>query len=189
MRKKFDYYCNYYLSHRSGIDVLLDYLADNDYFTSPSSTHYHGAEEGGNFTHSVLVADTILELREAIAPEVSAESCVLVALFHDVGKATYYGKPNYLPNILKGGKVSEAKPYVSNTSRLPIPHQVASIHILAQFIELTEEETYAILYHNGLYTPDGKLIQGNETKLLMLLHWADMWASRFLENRDKAGEL
>lgn len=153
---------------------LLTCLEENGFFTSPSSSHYHGSVEGGNLAHSLLVTDTILKIREAIAPEISKESCVLVALFHDLGKANYFGKPNYLPNILKGGKVSESKPYVTNTNRLPIPHQVASVHILAHFIELTEEETYAILFHNGLYTPDGKVIQGKETKLLMLLHWADM---------------
>jgi 23S rRNA maturation-related 3'-5' exoribonuclease YhaM len=128
----------------------------------------------------------MLQLRDVIAPEITTESCIIVGMFHDIGKAAYYGKQEYVPNILKGGKVSEAKPFASNSDRLNIPHQVASLHIISKFIPLTEEESFAILFHNGLYTPDGKAIQGNETPLMLLLHFADMWASRFVEGDYKA---
>ena len=168
---------------RPGIDELATYCMSEEsgYLTAPSSSAYRGAHEGGNLKHSVLVTETMLDLRQILAPEIPFDSCVICGLFHDLGKAHYYGKPNYVPNVLKGGTVSESKPYNTNPDRLPIPHQVASLQILSRYIELTEEETYAILYHNGLYTPDGRAMAGKETKLLLLLHWADMYASRFLE--------
>lgn len=171
------------LISRPGIGELANYCMSEEsgYLTAPSSGAHHGSYEGGNLKHSVLVVETMLGLRDTLAPEIPTESCVICGLFHDMGKAHYYGKPNYVPNVLKGGKVSESKPFNTNADRLPIPHQVASLQILSRYIELTEEETYAILYHNGLYTPDGRVMSGKETKLLLLLHWSDMWASRFLE--------
>lgn len=169
------------LINRPGMDNLLGYLSTNGYFTAPSSSQYHGCCEGGNLKHSLLVTETLLKLRAALQSDVLIESCIVCGLFHDLGKAGYYGKSNYIPNLLKSGKLSDSKPYSTNPDRLPIPHQVASIHILSKYIELSEDETCAILFHNGLYTPDGRVISGKETPLMMLLHWADLWASRVLE--------
>jgi hypothetical protein len=53
------------------------------------------------------------------------------------------------------------------------------------FIDLTEEEQHAILFHNGLYTPLGRELTGNETPLSMLVHFSDMWASRVVEQTNK----
>lgn len=171
---------------REGIELLVNHLENNGFFTCPCSGQFHGAHEGGLLVHSVIVTETMLKLQEVIAPEIPAESCIIAGMFHDVGKAGYFGKPNYVPNYLKGGKVSESKPFTSNDERLKIPHQVASLHIVSKFMPLTEEESFAILFHNGLYTPDGRAIQGNETPLMLLLHFADMWASRFIEDKYKA---
>lgn len=175
---------------RPGIDFLVDYLHDSDYFIAPSSTQYHGAKEKGLLEHCVNVTQLMLQLnKNNNFKTVDEESIIVCGLFHDLGKSTYFNKQNYIPNILKTGKVSESKPYTHNEERLWIPHQVASIHILSKFIELTEEETFAILYHNGLYTPDGRAMQGNETRLMLLLHFADMWASRFIEISKKKVEV
>ena len=48
-------------------------------------------------------------------------------------------------------------------------------------IELTEEEEFAILYHNGLYSELKYSYSGKETPLSMVLHFADLWASRVTE--------
>ena len=132
--------------------------------------------------HSLNVTDTLFKVSELLTQgELSDESLVIVGLFHDLGKATYFNKPNYIENILKSGKRSDAKPYERNKARLNIPHEIASVHILSRFIELTEHETFAILYHNGLYTSTGYNLKGNETEMQMLLHFADLWSSRVIE--------
>ncbi|MBB6217536.1 23S rRNA maturation-related 3'-5' exoribonuclease YhaM [Anaerosolibacter carboniphilus] len=166
---------------RKGKEELLSHLEENQYFTCPSSSQFHGAKEEGNLEHSLNVTEVMLKLAPHIAPELPQESIIISGLFHDLGKASYFGKPNYIPNFLKSGELSKSKPYETNKDRLPIPHQIVSVHILSKYINLTEEETYAILYHNGLYTSDGYVIKGNETPLLMLLHFSDMWASRVIE--------
>ena len=181
MRKQF----NELFDHikRDGKDELLQYLEDNEYFTAPCSSQYHLAEEGGLLEHSINVTELMLDLADFLNcfKEDMTESIVIVGLFHDLGKSAYYKKPHYIENILKSGKRSESKPYTSNKDRLNVPHEVASIHILSKFIQLTEEETFAILYHNGLYTSTGYSLKGNERPLQTLLHFADLWCSRFIE--------
>ena len=61
-----------------------------------------------------------------------------------------------------------------------------SVAIASMFIDLTEEEQFAILYHNGLYGDFKYEIQGNETPLYLILHFADMWAARIIEEKKEA---
>jgi 23S rRNA maturation-related 3'-5' exoribonuclease YhaM len=166
---------------RVGKYDLLGYLEKANYFTAPASTQYHGAKESGLLEHSVNVTELLWKINTALDAPFTSESIAIVGLFHDIGKTGYYGKPNYVENILKSGKRSESKPYEINKDMLPVPHEVSAIHILSKYINLTEEEVFAILYHNGLYTPVGYGLKGNERKLQTALHFADMWASRFVE--------
>ncbi len=180
MLEKFNQY--YDLVKREGREELLNYLRSTDYFEAPASTQYHLSSTGGLLEHSINVTDTLFKVSGLLTQgELSDESLAIVGLFHDLGKATYFNKPNYVENILKSGKRSDAKPYETNKTRLNIPHEVASVHILSRFIELTEHETFAILYHNGLYTSTGYSLKGNETEIQMLLHFADLWCSRVIE--------
>ena len=56
------------------------------------------------------------------------------------------------------------------------------------FIDLTEDEEWAILCHDGLYDFMKYDMQGHETQLSMIIHWADMWASKVLEGGKEEGE-
>ena len=51
-------------------------------------------------------------------------------------------------------------------------------------IYLTQSE----LKKYGIFAGAMAVIPGYETKLLMLLHWADMWASRVIEGNDSESE-
>ena len=93
-----------------------------------------------------------------------------------------HGKANYEPNVLKSGTVSAAKPYITNKSLIYLPHEIRSAMIAERYIELSEDEEAAILWHNGLYGQFKYDIPGKETPLYMILHWADMWASRVVED-------
>jgi hypothetical protein len=53
--------------------------------------------------------------------------------------------------------------------------------IAERYIYLSEEEETAILWHNGLYGTFSHDIRGKETPLYMILHFADMWCSRVIE--------
>ena len=181
MKNKFNEY--YKQITRPGADELRLHLEEIGYFTAPASSNHHLAEDGGLLEHSLNVLDLLLKLQSVWPLKASVESLIIVALFHDLGKATFYGKPNYVENILKSGKRSDAKPYEVNKELLGIEHEIASLMILSKFINLTEEEAFAIRHHNGLYVPSGYALKGKETPLFLALHSADMWASRFLETK------
>ena len=95
-----------------------------------------------------------------------------------------FDKPLYIPNLLKNGELG-SKPYKSNPDLLNIPHEVRSIVIASMFIDLTEEEQFAILYHNGLYGDFKYEISGKETPLYLLIHFADLWCSRIIEIKEE----
>ena len=80
-------------------------------------------------------------------------------------------------------KQSDSKPYKVNPELLSVDHEVR-LAIISKYIDLTEEEQQAILWHNGLYGPFKYEIQGKETLLYMILHFADMLASRVVEKED-----
>lgn len=171
---------------REGIDFLIIYMDECGFFTAPCSGNYHLAKEGGLLEHSLNVLHNAEKLSATlIGDDITDEfknSIVICALLHDLGKMGQFEKPNYVDNVLKSGKVSDTKPYTTNPKLLPVDHEIRSIAIASMFIDLTEEEQFAILYHNGLYGQVGKyVLQGKETKLYMIIHWADMWAARVIE--------
>lgn len=179
-------------TEREGMDKLVKHMEDNGFFTAPCSGQYHLCKEGGLAEHSLNVYHQIVNISCALDmagddnyEHVDDEMLVVVSLLHDLGKMGHHGKPNYTPTaLLKSGKPA-AKPFETNKELLYVPHEIESIAIASRFIELTEEEEFAILQHNGMYGDLKYSLQGKETPLQMLLHWADMWASRVIEMEDK----
>lgn len=179
-------------TNRAGIDNLISWMDENGFFTAPCSGSHHLAVEGGLARHSLNVFEVMYnklatELLDTEDYGLTSENIIIASLLHDLGKCGDFGKPNYVDNYLKktdadGNPVrSESKPYVTNPDLLYVPHEVRSISIASRFISLTEEEYFAILMHNGLYGDFRYSIKDNETPLYLMLHMADMWASRVLE--------
>lgn len=176
---------------RKGMASLLVEMNEMGFFESPCSAQYHLAKEGGLAEHSLNVYTLMDKLADLLYPELDKSSVIICALLHDLGKAGQFGKMGYVPNMLKGRatkanpepepKQSKDKPYKINPDLLHIDHEVRSIEIAGKYIDLTEEEHWAILMHNGMYGTYKYQIQGKETPLYLLLHMADMWASRVTE--------
>jgi putative nucleotidyltransferase with HDIG domain len=166
---------------------LVVALKEGGFFTSPCSTQYHLSKEGGLLEHSLNVCDVAEVLANTLGFE-NSNSVMIAALLHDVGKMGQFGKPNYISNELKSGKISESKPYKSNSDLLYVPHEVRSVQIISKYIQLTEEESFAILQHNGMYGDLKYSLNGKETPIQMIVHFADMWASRVVEKDGKANE-
>lgn len=170
---------------REGMADLIDYMGDAGFLTAPCSGGFHLCEEGGLLEHTV----NVMKIAEKIGVTLLGgteynkihDSVIIAAALHDLGKCGQFGKPEYVPNILASGKQSDKKPFERNKSLLNVPHEIRSVAIAQMFIDLTEEEQHAILYHNGLYGSLKYEISGNETPLYMIIHWADMWSSRVVE--------
>lgn len=180
---------------RDGFQYVLEGLEADGFFTAPSSSGNHGHEEGGLLRHSLNVQHMAEKISVALlgGANITKEmqnSIALCALLHDVGKIGDFGKKMYIPNILKSGNVSGAKPFKRNPDLTNIPHGIRSVIIVERYMELSEAEEYCIMYHDGLYEPSNvSVIKDHETQLLMTIHWADMWASRVLEGgNDEEGK-
>lgn len=178
-----------------GFDGFIGVLEDGGFFTAPCSTQHHLCKESGLLEHSLNVEKIAKELAIHLDYE-KLESVSIAALLHDVGKMGQFDKANYVANYVKDGrptktdpvqryKISDSKPYTSNSSLLYVDHEIRSIQIASQYIRLSEEESFAILYHNGMYSNLKYALSGKETPLQMIIHFADMWASRVIE---KEGE-
>lgn len=188
---------------REGIGDLIVYMKINGFFSSPCSAAHHLAKPGGLAEHSYnvfcIMSNLSYMLHKSNIPAGEIDDTIAItAILHDLGKMGQFNKPGYVPNMLKGRATkanpdpqpyqSDKKPYVVNPDLLYVDHEVRSITIASKFIDLTEEEQQAILWHNGLYGSFKYEIQGKETPLYMLLHFADMWASRVIEAEDAEGE-
>ena len=166
---------------RDGIENLIKAMEDGGFFTSPCSGGNHLATTGGLAEHSFNVFSIAHDLNITLDAKLPEESIIIASLLHDLGKMGDFGKELYVPNYLKSGKISDSKPYMQNPELLKVDHEIRSVSIASKYIELTEDEYFAILHHNGLYGNLKYNIQGNETPLYLIIHTADMWASRVKE--------
>lgn len=182
---------------REGMEELIAYMEEIGFFTAPCSGGNHLCKERGLVEHTMHVIELSQKLAETLIGKknISKEqmdSVIISAALHDLGKCGQFGKPNYVPNMIKDGrptkaepeqkyKQSEAKPYTTNSDLLYVDHEIRSVAIATMFIDLTEDEQFAILYHNGLYGNLKYALTGHETWLFMIIHWADMWAAKIIE--------
>ncbi len=154
---------------------------ETSWLTSPASTKYHLNKEGGLLEHSVGVTETMLRLREALAPQISEESCVIVGLLHDIGKVGMPGKPRYLKNDNEWEVKKRGITYKINPKEVYIGLAARSLYLIAKYIPLSDSEAQAILYHDGQYVESNKEVAHHEMPLTLLAHFADLWTAHIFE--------
>lgn len=169
---------------------LINFMEnETDYLNSPASTRFHLCRKGGLLEHSVNVAETMLKFRDAIAPEIDEESCIITALIHDLGKAGMPGKPQYLENEptpkQKQYGFPASIPFRMNESLVYLSVPVRSLYLAIPHIKLSESEVQAVMYHDGQYVDDNKSVATKETPLLLLLQYADTWSTFVIEKDTK----
>ncbi len=159
---------------------------ETSWLTSPASTRFHLPHAGGLVEHSMNVARTLLRLRDTLAPDLSAESCVVVGLYHDVGKVGMPGKPYYLPNPSEWHVRNRGANYIVNQDLVHMDIATRSLFLVAQHIHLTDEEAQAIRYHDGQYIDENGSVAHRECRLTRLVQYADNWSGGVLEERPGA---
>ena len=170
---------------RAGMEDLIRYMEECGFFEAPCSSQFHLATKFGLVHHTRNVMETAEKIGVTLLGGAEynkiQESVIIAAGLHDLGKMGQFEKQLYTPKLLKDGSVGKV-PYEQNKDLLPVDHEIRSVAIASMFIDLTEEEQFAILYHNGLYGTVGRYsLQGKETQLYLIVHTADLWCSRFLE--------
>jgi hypothetical protein len=165
---------------------LMKYIEEEtSYLTAPASTKFHLCREHGLLEHCVNVAEQLLKIKVSLAPEISDESCVIVALLHDLGKAGMPGQPQYIKNEptakQKAAGFPATTPYRFNKELLYLSVPIRSLYLVASRFPLTEEEVQAIVYHDGQYVEDNRSVANKEEKLTLLLQYADSWSGFVVE--------
>ena len=184
-------------TRRKGIKKLLEHMEEIGFFTAACSGGNHLACESGLVVHTANVMRMAEKLGKVFFgdkfPEMR-DSIRIAAGLHDLGKCGQFGKAYYVPNYVKDGrptkanpeqryKISESKPFEQNKDLLHVDHPIRSVVEATQYIELTEEEYFAILYHDGLYGSLAYELKGKERPLQTLLHFADYWCAQFVEEK------
>lgn len=170
------------VGRKADFDAFINILeTETSWLTSPASTRYHLNEEKGLLMHSVGVAENLLKFRDCLAPEIPDESCVIVGLFHDVGKIGMPGKPRYLKNDNEWEVRNRNIMYKVNPELVEMGLAARSLYLVAKYIPLSDAEAQAILYHDGQYIEDNRCVAHKEEPLTLLTHWADYWTAHIYE--------
>jgi len=164
-------------------DFLKMLETKTSWLTSPASTRFHLNKEQGLLLHSVGVAESLLKFRDFLAPAISDESCIIVGLFHDVGKIGMPGKPRYLKNDNQWEVNKRNMAYKTNPEVVCMSLAARSLYLVSKYIPLSDSEAQAILYHDGQYIEDNKCVAHKEEPLTLLAHWADYWTAHIFEEK------
>ena len=176
---------------RAGVDGLIAYLSESDFFTAPASTKYHLAVEGGLCEHSLNVYHRLRELVKADNAPYSEETLAIAGLLHDVCKANTY--KTELRNVKENGEWVK-KPFFVVDEKFPYGHGEKSVFIVQNYIKLTAEEAMAINWHMGGF--DARVKGGTfsastayeKYPLAVYLHTADLLATYLDEKRGEHHE-
>lgn len=172
---------------REGINDLIGFIENTDFFTAPASTKHHGAKKGGLLEHSLMVYKYLDKLDETfhVLPDSSKSSLEITALCHDLCKADYYTVA--YRNSKENGQWVKV-PYYTVEDDFPAGHGEKSVIILQRFIKLTDDELMAIRWHMGGFDDTARGGYAGSSSmgtafarypLITALHAADMLATNW----------
>ncbi len=169
--------------NRSGVGDLLQWLEDNDFYTAPASSRFHGAYAGGLLDHSLNVYDELKRLLTAYPEiEVSEESVIICSLFHDLCKVNFYATERRNRKN-SSGQWESYDAYVVKQKFNFGGHGSKSVYLIQHFMKLSPEEAVAINCHMSAFSDDWKQIGGafEQFPFAWLLSVADQSATYIKE--------
>ncbi len=170
--------------HRDGLEDLLNWLCKSDFFTAPASTHFHGAYVGGLCQHSLDVYDYLKKVAFLSPMEISEESLVITALFHDLCKVRLYKTDKRNQKI--NGEWQEVPYYTIEEKYHFGGHGSKSVFLVQQFMKLKADEAAAINCHMGFADGGSSTVRDvsnaySQFSLAWLVHVADEAATYLLK--------
>ena len=171
---------------RDGIDELVAWLVNTDFFNAPASTRFHDAFECGLVMHSLNVYSQLKKLCKWYDCDATDESIAIVALFHDFCKIGYY-KAEFRWRKDKNDKWEQYPTWRCDEEFAYGGHGSKSVYLIQSFIRLTPDEASAINCHMGAwdissYSKPSLVFERN--KLAWLLHVADE-AATYIINKEE----
>jgi hypothetical protein len=171
---------------RPGIEDLVQYLLDSDFFEAPASSEFHLNVPGGLLEHSLNVYNSLVGIAGKYSPTTPRESIILAGLGHDLCKIGLYVRD--FRNKKINGKWEQVE-YWNHDDKFPVGHGEKSVIILQKYIKLTDEEIYSVRFHMASWDCEGysqkKSLNGamDKCKLLKCLIIADQVATFFMEDK------
>lgn len=197
-------------TEREGVDRLLAFIQNSDFYTAPASTRFHSCHEGGLLEHSMNVYNCLVAKKnnptwKESLEGVSTDSIVISALLHDLCKTYFYGSELKNQKTYDQEKVNAASPrlvksdsngffiwetvpkYVVN-DKIPYGHGEKSVMMIEEFIKLLPVERYAIRWHMGWSEPKESYnalgAAFKQYPLALALHEADQEATYLMEKEE-----
>jgi hypothetical protein len=164
---------------RKGVDNVIRFLEESDFFSAPASSTHHLNVVGGLACHSWNVFEVMSHFNRFLpeCDEYGGDTVVLVSLLHDLCKTEFY-KVN--------GYASKTRPFVVREDRRGLGHGEDSLCLLLELgLELSLEEKKAIRWHMGPFDHTGLKNQGDWNDLSTLLFISDYYATTFLEKKQE----
>ena len=172
---------------REGLEDLLEWLQEEDFFEAPASTRYHGNYPCGLVQHSLDVFNYALRIAPLCDCEISRESLAIAALFHDLCKVDFY-KLGWR-SVKVDGKFDQV-PVYSVEERFNFGgHGSKSVFLVERKMHLTDEEAMAINAHMGFANADEHMMRSisdiyKNCPLAWVIHVADEAATFLLERNE-----
>ena len=185
-------------TNREGIDAVIAFLNNTDFYTEPSSANYHSNYQGGLLDHSLLVYSTamryrsvLLEMMPELEERLPEDSVIIAALLHDVCKTCFYKQVQKWRKDANGSWESYLGYEIEDN--FPIGHGEKSVIMLQNFgLKLTPDEMLAIRFHMGSW--DGALLTNdvkfsyqnamNKCPLMTVIQNADSTSSLLFEKQN-----
>jgi hypothetical protein len=170
-------------------EALLDMLAGpvgREFMVAPASsrTEFHSCYPGGLMQHSLNVVREANRLTKTLCPGRWPEHKVtFAALFHDLGKVGFGEHDPYYVRTDKRWKIERGELYDINPNCQRMPTSERGLFLLQQAgVVLDVDEYLAIRLNDGQYVRENEPYKMNEPDLALIIHWADMWATRQEKN-------
>jgi hypothetical protein len=172
---------------RQGIESLIAFLEESDFFTTPASTKYHSSYEGGLAFHSMNVYKIFCHKNKIYKLGLENDTLIICGLLHDICKVNFYKKGTR--NVKEEGQWVQKEVWEVE-DKDPMGHGEKSVITLMQYIELTPFERMAIRWHMGAWEgKDNSMSLGNAMNMypvIAALQTADMESSYLIEKGDEA---
>lgn len=147
------------------------------YFTAPASSRvdFHGCFPGGLLAHSLNVVRNLKKISSLVSGKYDDKTLAFVGLFHDLGKAGDGVEPYYIQNENEYGKKRGFLYEINKKCQIESTED-RTLFLLQNFgFRLSTDEYLSIRLSDGQYIEANKIYSMKESKLSLLLHWADRW--------------
>ena len=139
---------------------------------------YHNSFPGGLVDHSLRVLQNAMILTKAFGWKVPKDSLIIASLFHDLGKVGDHENDYYIPaEQWRAEKLGETYTYNRNMQYMSVPHR--GVFLCNHFgLQLTQDETLAILLNDGFVLEENKSYCLKEPLLAHIIMTADYISTR-----------